>query len=94
MIFYGLQLPVNQIHITLLFRNIGKNFNKLIDPQDYTESSEYNSTCGKGSKIDPVEVSAGNSRKGHISGIGFSSALEQIKFTSFERSSVKTLIYW
>ena len=66
MISYGLQLPVNQIHITLLFRNIGKNSNKLIDSQDYSESSEYNSTCGKESKIHPVELSAGNSRKGHI----------------------------
>lgn len=39
---------------------------KLIDPQEYPERSGYNRICGKGNKIDPVELSAGNSSKGHV----------------------------
>jgi len=62
MISYGLQLPVNQIHITLLFRNTGKNSNKSIEHHTRKDLGTTGPVASA-VKIDPVELSVGNSRK-------------------------------
>jgi len=62
MISYGQQLPVNQIYVTLLFRNVGKNSNKSIERHTRKDLGTTGPVASA-VKIDPVELSVGNSRK-------------------------------